>query len=74
MPRLQNPLELMIAAILKLKPGAGGEITRRTGHEHLARSRATRYAGADVHRDAARFIAARTLDFASVHARAHVEA
>ncbi len=64
----------MLAAILELEPGAGDEITRRRGHEPLARSRAASDARTDMHRDAARLLAARTFDLASVHARAHLEA
>jgi hypothetical protein len=73
-PRLRNALELVLAAILELEPGAGDKIMRRRRHEHLAWSGAGGYARADMHRDAARLIATQTLDLAGVHARAHIEA
>ncbi len=64
----------MLTSIIELKPRTCDEITRRRRHEHFARSGAGGHARADMHRDAARLFSAQALDFASVHARAYVEA
>jgi hypothetical protein len=74
MQRLWNPLELALPPILELEAGASDEITRRRGHEHLARTGAAGNPRANMNRDAARLVAAATLDLPGMHPRTQVKA
>jgi hypothetical protein len=73
MPFAGHALELVSAALVKLKPRPDHQVAQRAGHEHVVRSCQCADASPDVHGDAADVVAA-NLALAGVQPGAHLDA